>query len=391
MDVENHRWHVLARHAILAGMLKLWLVLFPVAMLAPGASVQAGNLLDQLPQNGIQSAFQILRRDYIRREDLSYEELNRAALQGLLERLDFGAELVPAASEPAAVAPYVHAEFLAPDVAYIRPETFAAGEGALFETALTGLVEKKARHLILDLRAGGRGDFQEAAAVLQCFWPQGELMFKMKQLNSDEAELFISKRAPLWTGAVVVLVDEETGHAAETVAAALEKRGMAFLVGAKTKGATVAYTKVKLDDRALLRYASAEMLLTDGTSHFKSGLTPRHTVVADPKEKHRVFAESRGKSHLPFVSDRVRPRFNEKALVHRYNPELDDYVRKSSGQALPGDAGQVRDVVTQRALDLLEGSDLVRASRINWDEKVEADELPAEFIPKAIPAQPAQP
>nr|WP_256199930.1 hypothetical protein [Verrucomicrobium spinosum] len=58
-------------------------------------SLTAGPLLDQLPQNGVQSAFQILRRDYIRRDDLTFEELNRAALQGLLERLHFGASLQP--------------------------------------------------------------------------------------------------------------------------------------------------------------------------------------------------------------------------------------------------------------------------------------------------------
>jgi hypothetical protein len=34
-------------------------------------------LLDALPQNAIQSAFQVLRRDYIRREDLSFEEATR--------------------------------------------------------------------------------------------------------------------------------------------------------------------------------------------------------------------------------------------------------------------------------------------------------------------------
>ena len=349
-------------------------------------------LLDSLPQNAVQSAFQVLRRDYIHREDLSYEELNRAALQGLLERLDFGAALVPSGVQEKIAEPGVHSEFLAPDTAYLRPETFGEGEGAMFEKALAGIVEKKAKHLILDLRAAEGGLFEEASLMLQCLLPQGELMFKMKQLNSDEADLFISKQAPQWEGRIVVLVDGETGSAAETVAAVLHARGRALLVGAKTRGATVRYSLVKLSESTTLRYASAEMLLPDGASYFKKGLTPHFPVPADMAEKRKAFAGSRGKSHQPFIMDRVRPRFNERALVHDLNPELDDYVHRSAGKPLPGDAGQIRDVVTQRALDLFQGSEFSAQTRLNW--KVKSEELgssPEEEIPKALPAEPAKP
>lgn len=352
-------------------------------------AAESRPLLDKLPQNSIQSAFQILRRDYIRREDLSYEELNRAALQGLLERLDFGAELVSTKAEEKPPVPYVHAEFLAPDIAYLRPETFAPGEGALFETALKGILEKKAKHLILDLRAGGKGVFEEAATVLQTFLPQGELMFKMKQIHSDDAELFISKSAPMWTGRVMVLIDGETGHAAEAVAAVLHAQGRAVLIGEKTRGATVRYSEVTLDDNTLLRYASAEMLLPNGISRFKMGLEPNFPVTGRQKEKHLAFEGSRGKSHLPYVIDRVRPRFNERALVHDQNPELDDYIRRSRGQSLPGDEGQTRDVVTQRAIDFLLAGDFGSASKIDWQPKPNPAEGSVENIPRAMPAHPS--
>lgn len=366
---------------------RLFISMLFLPSLLPAA--ESRPLLDKLPQNSIQSAFQILRRDYIRREDLSYEELNRAALQGLLERLDFGAELVSTKAEEKPAAPYVHAEFLAPDVAYLRPETFAQGEGALFEAALKGTLEKKAKHLILDLRAGGEGLFEEAAAVLQAFLPSGELMFKMKQLHSDDAELFISKSAPLWTGRVIVLIDGETGHAAEAVAAVLHAQARALLIGEKTRGATVRYSDVTLDENTILRYASAEMLLPDGTSRFKVGLEPTFRIIGSQKEKRLAFEGSRGKSHLPYVNDRVRPRFNERALVHDQNPELDDYVRRSKGLSLPGDEGQTRDVVTQRAIDFVLAGDFGGESKIDWKPKGNPADGPVEDIPKAVPANPS--
>jgi hypothetical protein len=228
--------------------------------------------------------------------------------------------------------------------------------------------------------------------MLQCFVPRGELMFKLKQLNSTEAELFISKRAPLWEGRVLVLVDGEAGAAAEVLAACLRARGRAFMLGAKTRGAAVRYTEVKLDEKTALRYASAEMLLPDDTSIFKKGLEPDFPVPADMGEKRRAFEGSEGKSHLPFVRDRVRRRFNEHALVRGENPELDDYVRRSLGQPLPGDLGQVRDVVTQRAMDLLDSREIAAQVKLDW--KVKPEDLaapPQAAIPKALPAVPAKP
>jgi hypothetical protein len=340
-----------------------------------------------------------LRRDYIRREALTYEELNRAALQGLLERLDFGASLVPVQRHAVPLEAYVHAEFLASDVAYLRPETFAAGEGALFQKVLAGLMEKKAAHLILDLRSpSSEGSFDESALVLESFLPQGELMFKMKQMGRDDAEFFISRRAPSWTGEVVVLMDKETCPAAEVVAACLHRAGRALLVGDRTKGATVRYSEMRLDDQAMLRYATAEALLPDGTSYFKQGLSPHFSVEALGEDKHRVFRSSRGKSMKPYVDDRVRPRFNEAALVAGGNPELDAYVAKSKGGKLPGDEGQLREVVVQRALDTLRAKMVLGGATLSWESDrpaaspsagpVEGDPG-AGAIPRAVPALPS--
>lgn len=346
-------------------MTRLGVIAIPLATLvnAEGPS----RLIDQMPQGALQSAFQILRRDYIRRDELTYDELNRSALQGLLERLKFSAQLVPLGREVAPQKPHVHAEFLAPDIACLRPETFAGGEAGLFEKELALIVERKARHLILDLRATeAPGSFDEAALVLQCFVPQGELMFRMKQTGREDAELFVSKREPLWKGRLLVLTDGETSNAAEAVAAVLKHRGVALVIGEPTRGLAVRYTEVKLDDRIALRYAGAEMMLPDGSAVFKKGVSPAILIRTSPEEKRRAIDGSRGKSVKPFVTDRVRPRFNEHALVRGGNPEMDDFVRRTAGKPLPGDEGQVRDVLMQHALDLLRAGDFAASAAIQW-------------------------
>ncbi len=363
--------------------------LFVISLATLARAEPPPRLVDQLPQGSLQSAFQILRRDYIRRDELTFEELNRAALQGLLERLNFSAQLVPLGQEASAPKPHVHAEFLAPDIAYLRPETFSEGEAALFENELSRIVEQKARHLILDLRATkAPGSFDEAALILQCFVPQGELIFKMKQIGRDDSELFISRREPIWKGRVVVLSDGETNNAAEAVAAGLKHRNLALIIGESTHGQAVRYNVVKLDDKVALHYAGAEMLLPDGSAIFKKGITPMIVVRASLDDKRKAIEGSRDKSHKPFVADRVRPRFNEAALVGEKNPELDDYVHRTAGKPLPGDAGQVRDVVTQRALDVLQAGDFTAAARIKWDAASHEAEPVNPVDPKAVPVKP---
>jgi hypothetical protein len=353
------------------------------------SAAEPDPLVNGLSQSALQTAFQVLRRDYIRHDDLTFEELNRAALAGLLERVKFSAELVPSHEQKEASKPGVHAEFLAPGIAYLRPETLETGEAAIFEKELGKAVEQKARHLILDLRAATQpGSFDEAALMLQCFVPSGEVMFKMKQIGQSDAELFVSKRDVLWPAGVLVLVDHETGNAAEALAACLKKRGLALLAGEKTRGAPVRYSEVQLDDKTSLRYASAELLLPDGATYFKTGLEPDHPVTALMAEKHKIIDATRDASLKPFVIDRVRPRFNEKALVSDTNPELDAYVKRSLGEALPNDLGQTRDVVVQHALDLLTEIDVTEQAHIPWNDHEAKPEPEHVDAAKAIPAAP---
>jgi hypothetical protein len=357
--------------------MKRWRILLLTLVGTPFLQADpAPLLLETLPQNSIQTAFQILRRDYIRRDDLSYEELNRAALQGLLERLSFGAKIVPKSTETKPVAPAVHAEFLAAGIGYLRPMTFQSSEGSLFEKALQEMAGKKLEQLVLDLRAPADGSFAMAAEVLQCLVPDGGVLFKLKQLGQEQAELFLSQKQAIWRGPMIVLIDGETGSAAETVAACLHQRGLALLCGEKTRGATVSYTEVQLDEKSVLSYASAEMLLADDSSVFRKGLSPEFVAKLPAKDKAKIFRESRNASLKPFVFDQVRPRFNESALVNGGNPELDAYVKKSLGEPLPGDEGQLRDSVIQRALDVLAARAFLTGSSMKWENSSSVHEKP---------------
>lgn len=352
----------------------VWLIL--AAALTPAllrAQTDAPVKVNGISQTAIQNAFQILRSEYIRSGDLNFDELNRAALQGLLERLDLGASLISKVdAQRPATASGVLAEKLTPEIGFVRPQSFAAEEAGQLLARLREFTEAKLPYLILDLRsAAAPGDFEIAASMLEAFVPEGQVMFKLKQVGRDDAQLFISHATPVWTAPLVVLVDQDTNNLGETIAAVLQKRKQGILLGGRTRGATVRYETRPLDDVWLMRYARAEMLLADDSSLFEKGVAPDFGVDLPSAEKLQLFAQEQRPPLKQTIFDQARPRYNEAALVARKNPELEEYIRRSSGKpsplAEPSAGAGLHDTVLQRAVDMLLTRAHLDAARLSWD------------------------
>ncbi|MEN3941954.1 S41 family peptidase [Prosthecobacter sp. SYSU 5D2] len=335
----------------------------------PTAEVALPEKVEAVSQTAVQTAFQILRSEYIRGSELTFDELNRAAFQGLLERLDLGAELVSKVeSERPLMKRTLLAEMLTPQIAYLRPLNFVEGEVAQMETHLKKFQAEKVPYLILDLRsAAPAGNFATASAMLDLFIPRGELLFKLKQVGREDAQLFIASREPVWTQPLVLLVDEETCNLGETIAAVLQDRKQALLVGSKTKGGTVSYETLPLDSQWLLRFARAEMLLGDDRSLFRVGVTPDFPLQLPAGVKRQIFDAAGPVKDSLF--DHSRLRYNEAALIARKNPELDSYIRRSAGEVLEDDRPALRDTVLQRAVDMLGARTHLESSALKWPAK----------------------
>ncbi len=351
-------------------------------LLAPAALAAEAKAPD-ITQNGIQTAFRVLQREYIRNGDLTLDELNRAALHGLLERLQFGAELVSRTEDSKFADPGgVQAEMLRPGIALLRPKAFRQAEIAVMEQHLAKFVQDGAKHLILDLRASAApGDFDVAAGMLGLFVPENEVLFKTRQMTDSNIEVLRSEREPLWKASVLVLIDGDTCNVGEAIAAVLRQRKQALLIGSATRGAAVRYETIPVDAHWSLRFARAEVLLLDDSSIFQKGLAPDFPIKLAEKAKRAFFDPENKTRPASTISDTPRVRFNEAALVAGTNPELDSYIRRSAGEPLPEDQPKPRDTVLQRAVDFLITSDHLQAAKINWSQKL-PPEPPA---PKAIP------
>ena len=340
----------------------------------------------KISQNGIQTAFRVLQREYIRRGDLTFDELNRAALHGLLERLQFGAELVARTDDSRkADAGGVQVAVLRPGIAFIRPKAFNKSEVAALEQHLAKFAKDGLKHLVLDLRApAAPGDFADAAAMLSLFVPANDILFKTRQMTDSGTEVLRSEREPLWKSSLLVLIDEQTGNVGETIAAVLRQRKQAVLFGAATRGAAVRYETVPVDANWMLRFARSEVLLADDSSIFQKGLVPDFPITLDPELKLKLF-DPQGKSRPEAtIQDVPRLRFNEAALVAGTNPELDAYIRRSAGETLPEDELKPKDTVLQRAVDFLLTTDHLQNAKIDWNRKAPAEPP----VPRALPPDP---
>ncbi len=334
----------------------IWVVCLTAACGQTPIPTEHQSPVDHISQDAIQTAFRVLQRDYIRREDLTLDQLNRAALQGLLARLDFGAALVhPTSFEDGAKHGRVLHELLTPKIGYIRPLTVTEIEVAATEAALKEFSSKDVSHVILDLRTPAEPtELEAAAAFAELFLTRGELLFKLRRLGGGDAQLMLSKREPAWTKALVVLADAQSNNVAEILTAVLRQKKRALVIGGKTRGATVRYEEVPLDAGWRLRFASGEVLLADDRSVFRRGQAPDFSVPMEEKEKNASFQEATTGSIRKLVFEEARERFNERALVNGKNPELDDYVSRSAGTAMSYDRPAPRDKVLQRAVDLIQ-------------------------------------
>ncbi len=353
---ENSLWRIRANRCKLAAMPAFAKICLLTLVFAPFA--RADERIDGLSQDALQQAVRILKRDYIRPEALSYEELNKAAFEGLLRRLAFGAQLVNANAdeEPQDGKIEFFSELITPKTGYIRLASFHEDEIAHLDEALLAFDEAEAETLVLDLRVPApTARFDAAARILDRFVPTNTLLFKIQKPGQTRPELFFSQvSSTRWRGSrLLLLTDSETPNAGEIIAAVIDANRQCFVVGGPTKGLTVQYQQIPLDETTLLRFAVAEVVLADDTSLFQTGVQPDFAVAEDLESKHKVFAASQAGPLQRYLFEQARPRINEAALVHATDPELDYHLARARGEITQFDRVPLQDRTLQRALDLL--------------------------------------
>lgn len=325
------------------------------------AGACADPVTDQLRQPQLQEIFKQLQTKSLSASKLTDEELNRAAVQGLLQRLGTGAALVPAAASPPTGK--LVSELLLHSIAYLRPASLTVAEIASLDAALEGLAASKAETLILDLRAPtSPGEPMAATEFLSRFLPDATPLFQVRTAGAEATRAFVSKGEPRWQKPLLILMDTDTGNVGEIIAAVLQQKLSAWLIGSPTIGHACEYRISPVTPEWNLRIAESETLLGGDRKLFGVGLTPDIRADFESSKKLLQFTESEKSGMKRYAYEVERPRMNEAALVAQTNPELDYQIARSAHETTEFDRPAAIDPVLQQAVDFLTAQAFLKES-----------------------------
>lgn len=319
------------------------------------AVLPAREAADALGDGELKGIIETLRATYVRPGELEEPALERARLQGLLERLGNGVRVLAGPSSGATEQQPYRAEILPQNIGYIRLGTLSGESIAALDTTLADY-KTPPPAMILDLRATPpHAEFEQAAEVCRRFCPKGRILFTIKRTRANDEEILTSRMNPSWRGTLIALVDSDTAGSAEVIAAVLRTHTGAYVIGQQTKGEAAQFEEVTLEKGRVLKVAVGEVTLPDATPVFPGGLHPDLLVdVPQATTDEILFAAHSEKEIIAFATDKERPRLNEAALVAGTNPEMDAAQERQKLK----DAGQTpkftpRDIVLQRAIDFV--------------------------------------
>jgi hypothetical protein len=359
-------------------MTRRFLSLFVLALTSWLATPHAWGTDTTNPAPDFKEVYDLLRTNLTGATD---DNLNRAAIEGLMSRFPGKVSLVGGVADGSAIpqdgTALSKSAILESNVAYLRIGHVAgtlANELSAAYRALT--TTNKIAGVVLDLRFVGGDDSTAAQAT---------------------ANLFASKK--IAAVSLVVLVNGETRGAAETLAEALRHAGAGLIIGNPTADEAATFKEFPLRNGERLRIATTPVKSGNGPAIPSGGLQPDIAVTVSADDE-RAFWENPYASPaqnnngpgvatnnlLPFVdhtseADLVLQKqhdgktigtseFNTRdmdlswpRLIHR--PSGDNAGDEDSAPARAAEPQKpvIRDPVLARAVDLIKGLAVIRESR----------------------------
>ena len=194
-------------------------------------------------------------------------------------------------------------------IGYVRISRFRDNTGEQVFTALENLNRFDLLALVLDIRTNPGGSFAAAKETAGEFLPDGSVFGYVEDRNGERVGLTIDPnedRLNLDDLLVAVLVNEQTSHEAETLAAALQDSGRATLFGTTTFGDASAYEFVELSDGSAMYLPVSRRYTPLGRLLARSGVTPDVEVLSVAEEE-GYGGESQFNRAYEFLNEQLPP------------------------------------------------------------------------------------
>jgi carboxyl-terminal processing protease len=179
--------------------------------------------------------------------------------------------------------PSVHGRLLEGDVALLRVERFHVRTDVEFRDRLDELARAAdggLRGIVIDLRDNPGGVIQSAAKIADGFLADGLVVSTQGRYPASHLEYRALPDPWAPNLPVAILVNGGSASASEILAGALQDRGRASIVGARTWGKGTVQSVLKLRNGSALKLSTARYATPSGRSFEGVGIEPDHVVEA---------------------------------------------------------------------------------------------------------------
>jgi carboxyl-terminal processing protease len=150
--------------------------------------------------------------------------------------------------------------------------------------AIMKVKDEKLDGLIMDLRDNGGGSLAEAVGLASIFLHTGPICI-MKARNGDPVLLKDLNRGAVYSGPLMILVNENSASASEVLAAALQDHNRALIVGTPTFGKASSQRIILVDSLSLefgfLKITMENIYRFPGNSYQNEGVIPDVVLAGD--------------------------------------------------------------------------------------------------------------
>jgi len=140
--------------------------------------------------------------------------------------------------------------------------------------------------LVLDLRGNPGGPPLAAREISAFFLKGGDEFAYFQKRDAPKADLDVPviDSQYQFTGPIVILVDNDTGSAAELFTGIMQFRGRAVVLGVNTAGQILLKSMFPMDDGSMVALVTARGYYPDGSVFSFDGITPDKIISGAPKD-----------------------------------------------------------------------------------------------------------
>lgn len=164
------------------------------------------------------------------------------------------------------------------DIVYLAVNQFNSRTNDQFGKAISELILKEPKGLIVDFRFNGGGYLESAVQLLSYLLPKDAEVVELVERGKEDEIKKANGNPKLLNVPLVILVNESSASASEIVAGAIQDHKRGVIMGTKTFGKGSVQEVEYFPDGSSIRLTIAKWLTPDGRSIDKTGLTPDMVV-----------------------------------------------------------------------------------------------------------------